>query len=303
MRYRIVFMGSPKFALPIFKQLFGFHKIIGVVTQPDRLSGRGRKIQPSSIKVAALEAGIEVIQPQRLKGEDVIEKIHNWNPDVIVVAAFGQILSQAVLDIPKHGCLNVHASLLPRWRGASPVQAAILHGDGITGITIMQMDAGLDTGPILSQCQEGINPNDTAVTLSERLSLIGAKLLIQTLPDYINGNLNPVPQDSTKVTYAPMIKKEEGLMNFHQSAIELERKVRAYQPWPGTFFIWKSCQIKIIRAAISSAADFKPNENAIINKYPAIGTSDGLLVLEILQPPGKKPMPGNIFLNGVRDWV
>ena len=296
-------MGSPKFALPIFKQLLSFHKINGVVTQPDRLSGRGQKIKSSLIKIAALEAGIEVMQPQRLKEEGVIDKIHQWNPDVIVVAAFGQILPKRILDIPKHGCLNVHASLLPRWRGASPIQAAILHGDEITGITIMQMDTGLDTGPILAQCQERINPDDTAVTLLERLSLIGAELLIHTLPDYFNKKLILKPQDEAMTTLAPLIRKEEGLMNFQQSAIELERKVRAYQPWPGAYFIWKSRRIKVIRAAISSASNIEPNKHAIINKYPAIGTSDGLLILEILQPSGKKPMPGNVFLNGVRDWI
>jgi len=202
---KIVFMGSPDFALFTLRALNDNYPIAGVVTQPDRAAGRGRELKPPPVKRLALELGIPVIQPEKLRLPEAMEQLHTWAPDLIVVAAFGQILRQDVLDLPPFGCINVHASLLPRWRGAAPINAAILHGDEETGITIMKMDAGLDTGPILSQRSVRIRPDETAGSLFETLSTLGADLLLDTLPGYLADEIEPCPQPEAGVTYAPML--------------------------------------------------------------------------------------------------
>ena len=194
MSARVVFMGSPQFALPSLEALAQNYDVVGVVTQPDRPAGRGRKLTPPPIRALADELGIPVIQPRRLTEVEAMSVLAGWNPDLIVVTAFGQILRAEVLELPLHGCINVHASLLPRWRGAAPIQAAILHGDTQTGITIMKMDEGLDTGPIISQQDLALTDQDTAASLSPKLSRLGARLLIVSLPEYLSGNLQPTPQ-------------------------------------------------------------------------------------------------------------
>src|SRR5919109_1040347 len=219
---RVVFMGSPDFALPSLGTLAQHYQVIGVVTQPDRASGRGREIKMPPVKSLALELEIPVIQPEKLRAPEAMEQLRRWNPDLIVVAAFGQILKKDVLDLPRFGCVNVHASLLPRWRGAAPINAAILHGDEETGVTIMQMDVGLDTGPMLSQRSIRLTREDTAGSVFEKLSRLGAELLIDTLPDYLSGKLMPTPQPEEGVTYAPMLKKEEGKLDFSHDVSELE---------------------------------------------------------------------------------
>ena len=295
-------MGSPDFALPSLRALYENYSVVGVVTQPDRAAGRGRELKAPPVKTLALELGIPVSQPEKLRQPEAMEQLRAWSPDLIVVAAFGQILRQDVLDLPPFGCINVHASLLPRWRGAAPINAAILHGDEETGITIMKMDAGLDTGPILSQRSVRIGPDETAGSLFEPLSQLGADLLLDTLPAYLAGELEPRPQPEEGVTYAPMLKKEEGSLDFSRPAEELERKVRAFNPWPGTFFNWDGGRLKIHRASISPGKKRK-GERLIHNGLPTVGTSDGLLVLEEVQPAGKKAMPGKAFLAGARNWV
>src|SRR5215216_4742082 len=232
---RVVFMGSPDFSLPTLRALTNAYKVVGVVTQPDRASGRGRELKPPPVKSLAQELNIPTIQPEKLRQPEAMEQLRLWNPDLIVVAAFGQILKKDVLYLPRFGCINVHASLLPRWRGAAPINAAILHGDEETGITIMQMDVGLDTGPMLSQRSIRLRRDDTAGSVFEKLSRLGADLLIDTLPDYLSGKLTPTPQPEEGVTYAPMLKKEEGRLDFTHQVNELERRVRAFNPWPGTF--------------------------------------------------------------------
>jgi len=217
------------------------------------------------------------------------------------VAAFGQILRQAVLDLPSFGCINVHASLLPRWRGAAPINAAILHGDEETGVTIMKMDAGLDTGPILSQRGIRIEPDETADSLFGKLSTLGADLLLDTLPGYLAGEIAPRPQPDDGVTYAPMLKKEDGRLDFSQAAEELERKVRAFNPWPGTYFEWDGNLLKVHRVSTGLGTK-REGERLVVDGLPAVGTSDGLLVLEEVQPAGKKSMPGKAFLAGAREW-
>jgi methionyl-tRNA formyltransferase len=308
MKERIVFMGSPEFALPSLQALVDNYNITGIVTQPDRPAGRGRTLTPPPVKILAEEMGLTVIQPTSLQDQTAMATLESWGPDLIVVAAFGQILRLEVLDMPTFGSLNVHASLLPRWRGAAPIQAAILHGDQHSGVTIMKMDAGIDTGPLLSQRKMAIRSAETAGSLSEKLAQLGADLLIETLPAYFNGDLQPYPQQGEH-TYAPMLKKRDGQLDFTQSAEVLERKIRAYDPWPGTFMDWENGRLKILKAhpASSSSAEIgsagQPGQRTLVKEHPAIFTGDGLLLLEELQPAGKKPMSGPVFLRGSRNWL
>src|ERR1051326_976946 len=211
---RVVFMGSPDFSLPTLKALAQNYEVIGVVTQPDRAAGRGRELKPPPVKVLAQEFSLPIIQPEKLRQPEALEQLRLWNPDLIVVAAFGQILRKDVLDLPRFGCINVHASLLPRWRGAAPINAAILAGDEETGVTIMRMDVGLDTGPILAKRSIRLQPDDTAGSGFQTLSTLGADLLIETLPRWIAGEIQPQAQDDSLATYAPMLKKEEGKLDF-----------------------------------------------------------------------------------------
>jgi methionyl-tRNA formyltransferase len=299
---QIVFMGSPDFALPTLKALHENYPLVGVVTQPDRPAGRGHTLRPPAVKSLALELGIPVIQPQKLREPEAMEQLRAWSPGLIIVAAFGQILKQEVLDLPEYGCINVHASLLPRWRGAAPINAAILHGDKETGVTIMKMDAGLDTGPILSQRMTRIRPFDTAGSLFETLSALGAELLLDTLPGYLSGEIEPHPQSVEGATYAPMLKKEEGLLDFSNPAGVLERKVRAFNPWPGAYFVWEGNPLKVHQASIG-VGKMREGERGIYLGLPAVGTSGSLLVLEEVQPAGKKRMSGKAFLAGARNWA
>lgn len=300
---RTVFMGSPEFASTILQGLIGEYNLVGVVTQPDRPAGRGKFMTPPPVKLLALEAGIPLMQPERLRRPEAFDQLAAWQPDLIVVAAYGQILRQTVLDLARFGCINVHASLLPRWRGAAPIQAAILHGDAQTGVTIMKMDAGVDTGDILSQRSVNIEPQDDGVSLPSKLAEIGSELLLETLPHYLAGELQAVKQDESLATYAPMIKKEDGNLDFSEPAELLLRKIRAFNPWPGTTFVWEGQPLKILQANLSESANLQTDQRGIVAGKPAVGTSRGVLILEEVQPAGKKPMTGKVFLNGARNWT
>lgn len=295
-------MGSPDFALPSLRGLAANYHVVGVVTQPDRPSGRGREPKAPPVKQLAQALDLPIIQPERLRQPEAMEQLRNWAPDLIVVAAFGQILRQEVLDLPPYGCINVHASLLPRWRGASPINAAILHGDEETGVTIMKMDAGLDTGPMLAQRAISITAEETAGSLFEKLSTLGADLLLETLPQYLAGTLTPVPQPQEGVTYAPMLKKEEGRLDFTRPAVELERCVRAFNPWPGAFMELDGTLLKIHQAHTEAGAG-AAGQRLVYRDQPAVATGEGLLVLDVLQPAGKKPMSGKAYLAGARNWA
>jgi methionyl-tRNA formyltransferase len=299
---RVVFMGSPDFALPTLRALAGQYSVVGVVTQPDRASGRGRELKAPAVKRLALELGIPVMQPEKLRLPEAMEQLRSWAPELIVVAAFGQILKKDVLELPRYGCLNVHASLLPRWRGAAPVNAAILHGDDETGVTIMQMDVGLDTGPMLSQRSIPLRQEDTAGSVFEKLSLLGADLLLETLPNYLSGKLTPIPQPEEGITYAPMLKKEEGQLDFTHDVHELERRVRAFNPWPGAFMEFDRVLLKIHRARVKTGEAME-GQRLIVQDQPAVGARGGILILEEVQPAGKKTMSGKSFLAGARDWA
>ncbi|MBE0696210.1 MAG: methionyl-tRNA formyltransferase [Anaerolineaceae bacterium] len=278
-------------------------RVVGVVTQPDRPAGRGRVLTPPPVKMLAQSLGIEVIQPEKLREPEAQTRLKEWAPDLIVVTAFGQILRKSVLELPSYGCINVHASLLPRWRGAAPIQSAILHGDAVSGATIMLMDPGIDTGPILAQRQADIFPGETAGQLSQRLAELGANLLIDTLPRYLSGEIQPQGQEEALSTYAPMIAKKEGLLNLNQPADQLERRIRAFQPWPGAFMEWQGLALKIHRAHTAPCTACLPGQRCIIDDLPAVATPDGCLVFDEIQPAGKRVMPGQEFLRGSRQWA
>ena len=303
MSIRIVFMGSPDFALPTLSILAKSHQVVGVITQPDRASGRGRELKSPPVKTLALELNIPVMQPEKLRMPEPMEQLRAWAPELIVVAAFGQILKKDVLELPRYGCINVHASLLPRWRGAAPINAAILAGDEETGVTIMKMDVGLDTGPMFAKKSIRLNPDDTAGSVLGALSTLGANLLNETLPDIISGKLTAEPQPAEGATYAPMLKKEDGLLDFTHSAIELERRVRAMNPWPGAWFEWNGNPLKVERASVvSGEKSLASGSRFTVEGRPAVMSADGALVLEEVQPAGKKIMSGKSFLAGARGW-
>jgi methionyl-tRNA formyltransferase len=298
----IVFMGSPHFAVPSLQALAAHYPVLGVIAQPDKPAGRGNTLTPPPVKLAAQDLGLEVYQPEKLRQPEALQKLQAWNPDLIVVAAFGQILRPNVLNLPRYGCINVHGSLLPRHRGAAPIQAAILAGDKETGITIMRMDAGIDTGDMLACRATEILPTDTSASLFERLSLLGADLLLETLPAYLSGSLQPQPQPAEGATYAPMLQKEDGLLNFTRPAQELERVIRAYSPWPSAYLPWKGAPLKVHQAQVRSGGG-QTGRRSVVEGFPAIVTGQGVLLLVEVQPAGKKPMSGKAFLAGARDWA
>lgn len=296
-------MGTPDFSVPTLTALIeSEYELVAVVTQPDRPRGRGKKLTPSPVKVVAEGAGLKVLQPETLKSAEAVAALAALKPDLIVVAAFGQILRRNVLTLPPRGCINVHASLLPRWRGAAPVAAAIRAGDAETGVTIMLMDEGMDTGPMLARQAIPITPTHTRGTLSAELAELGATLLIETLPDWLAGKIKTQSQDDSLATLAPRLKKEEGAINWSQSAVEIERQVRAFYPWPGTFTQGPRSQFKVLAVEVAAnAPDFEQSQPGTVFKHErsvCVTTGQGVLRLVKVQPAGKKEMPAESMLNG-----
>jgi methionyl-tRNA formyltransferase len=302
-------MGTPEFAVPTLEALIGAQSVhlVGIVVQPDRPAGRRRQLVSPPVKQVAQAHGVPFFQPSSLGTPDAVARLAAWEPDVIVVAAFGQILKQDVLDLPLHGCLNVHASLLPRWRGAAPIPAAILAGDEVTGVTIMRMDAGLDTGPILAQREEPIRSDDTWATLETRLAQLGAELLVSTLPMYLAGDLLPRPQPEQGVTYAGQLRKKDGLLDWSRPAVELERQVRAFQPWPGAFTTLHGQRLRVVRAVPLPGwrGDAPPGTVVALDDggAVAVATGEGALRLEEVQLAGRRSMDIADFLCGQPDCV
>ncbi|MBI4202710.1 MAG: methionyl-tRNA formyltransferase [Chloroflexi bacterium] len=304
---RIVFLGTPQFAVPVLQALLASpHQVAAAYTQPDRPSGRGRHAIPPPVKRLALEHGVPVAQPRRLRAPEEVARLRELAPELMVVAAFGQILSQEVLDIPPLGVLNVHPSLLPRHRGATPIPAAILAGDAETGATIMLLDAGMDTGPLLRQERIPIGPADTTASLGERLSALGARLLLESIPPWAAGQIQPQPQDSSKATYCKPLAKEEGELDWKQPAVTLGRRVRALDPWPGTFTRWQGKLLKVLEARpLPSQPGLAPGQ---VVAHPGKGlaagvaTGDGILGLLRVQLEGKRPLTGEEFLRGQRGF-
>lgn len=294
-------MGSSDFSVAILEELVKHFHVNGVITQPDKPAGRGKQLTPPPVKLAAQRLGLPIIQPEKMKAPEVFDQLTNWAPDFIVVAAYGKILRQNVLDLPQYGCINVHASYLPRWRGASPIQTAILHGDETTGVTIMVMDAGIDTGAILSQQVVAIEPEDDAITLSAKLAEAGGPLLVHTLDLYLTGAIQPLPQPEEGATYATMIRKEDGVLDFTQPAAALERKVRAFIEWPGASMLVDGEMLKVRKARVIPGAG-EPGTRTAVDRFPCVDTPDGKLILLEVKPAGKNWMSGADYLRGVRNW-
>ncbi|MBI5651715.1 MAG: methionyl-tRNA formyltransferase [Chloroflexi bacterium] len=302
---RIVFMGTPDFAVPVLDALTRTeHSIVGVYTRPDQPAGRGKALRASPIKQLALERGLQIFQPATLRKPENIAPLRDLAPDAIIVAAYGLILPAEVLAIPARGCVNTHASLLPRHRGAAPIAAAILAGDAETGITLMQMDAGLDSGPMLATRAIAIDDADTTGTLTPKLARVAAELLIETLPQILAGAIVPQPQDNARATMFKTIRKEEGRIDWARSAIEIARRVRAFNPWPSAFTFWNGAQIKILRAqAAESKTNFEPGRVIQIEKEIGVATGDGVLMLREVQLAGKRAMAIEEFVRGQKAFV
>ncbi|MGD0780510.1 MAG: methionyl-tRNA formyltransferase [Dehalococcoidales bacterium] len=305
---RIVFMGSPKFSVPSLEQLLiNRYRVVAVYTQPDRPSGRGRSLAVSPVKEAALKWGIPVMQPESLRSADALAELAALKPDVIVICAFGQILPKALLDIPTRQCLNVHFSLLPRHRGASPVASAILAGDEFTGISIQLVRYKIDTGPVLAAASIPISNDDNTGTLTEKLGIIGAHLLQAALIGWLDGTIEPLNQDESKATYFGQVKKEDGEIDWQLPAIDIWRRIRAYYPWPGCFTYWRGKPLKI-NEAYYLPSEGKNNPGRVIALPPAvdglgISTGDGILIVKNIQYAGKKAMTAGEFLRGQRDFI
>ncbi len=294
-------MGTPQFAVgPLRALAAAGHEIAGVVTRTDKPAGRGRSLAAPPVKSAAEEMHLLVYQPKRVREPAFIDQLRSIGPEAIVVAAYGQILPKEILTLPKYGCINVHASLLPFYRGAAPINWAIIRGEARTGITIMQMDEGMDTGAVLLQESIGIDPLDTAGTLTEKLSAIGAKLVTTALPLIADGKLPALPQDHTRATMAPLLKKEDGLIDWKLSAVDIDNRVRGLSPWPGAYTYLDGKTVKIIAAeAVSGTGEpgllYEKDRHTLDT-----GTGKGLLRIVSIQPGGKRPMTAGEFLRGHR---
>ena len=295
---RIIFIGTPEFAVAPLKALLASqHEVIAVVTQPDRQSGRGRKVHACPVKEAALTAGINVLQPGKVREREFINELRSFDPDAIVVVAYGQILPSEIINLPECGCINIHASLLPRYRGASPINRAIIDGESKTGITTMLMDEGMDTGPVLLQEEIEIRPDDTAGSLSDRLSKVGSDLILKTLEGLEKENVTPVPQ-SGESSYAPMMKKTDGNIDWTKSASELSNFIRGMNPWPGAYTFLEGGRIKILGVNILDEGGEAGTVERVSKDELIIGAGKGSLSVLEIQPPGKKAMAVSAFLQG-----
>ena len=305
-------MGTPEFSVPSLEHLvLNQYQVVAVYTQPDKPTGRGRALVSPSVKRVAETLKLPVVQPASLKEAEAVAQLASFHPDVIVVGAFGQILPQSVLGIPAYGCINIHPSLLPKYRGASPVAAAILAGDEFTGVSIMLMDKGLDSGPILARAQIPISAQDTTGSLTAKLSLVAAQLLLEVLVFWLRGELTPQPQNETEATYSSLISKEDGEIDWHLPAINIWRRVHAFQPWPGCYTRWQGKQLNIIEA-VPLAEEGTLEVGRVVALSPAAGwaevafgvhTGNGILGVVKVQLAGKRAMSGAEFLRGQRQFI
>ncbi len=301
---RIVFMGTPEFAAPVLDALADRYGVVAVYTRVDKPAGRGKELAESPVKVLARERGLTVEQPRTLRNAEAQAHLAEYHPDLIVVAAYGLILPQAVLDIPPLHWINTHASLLPRWRGASPITHAILAGDTETGITLMEMEAGVDTGPVLVTRAIPIARDDTTLSLSEKLSVLAAPLLVETLPAWLEGKVTPSPQPEVGVTYAGMVKKEDGRIDWTRPAVEIERATRAFNPWPSAYTFWNKLMLKIWRAEVTDTRLPHPPGTAVqLENAVGVSTGVGRLILREVQLAGKRAMSIEEFVRGQRGFI
>lgn len=312
--FRAIFMGTPDFAVPSLQALAGdpLYEVALVVTQPDRAIGRKQILTPSPVKQAAQELGLPVLQPEKVRAKDVLDELAGYHPDVIVTAAYGQLLPQALLDIPTKGCLNIHASLLPRWRGAAPIHRSIMAGDERTGITIMEMVKALDAGPVVGVAETEISPFDTTGTVHDRLSQLGAELLLQVLPEYLEGRIQPVPQPEEGVCYAERILRQDEFLDWHCPNRTLHNHIRGLSPWPGTVAKWEGKEFKVWLTELvelpKQGTEAVPGPEAVpgmVKEVPSVGvcikTGEGWLKLLEVQPAGKKRMNAKDWFRGIAD--
>ena len=302
-KYKTIFVGTPEFAVPILEKLqkADFCSLKAVVTQPDKPAGRKQELKFSAVKITALRRRLPVIQPKSARNNAFINQIRKLNPNLIVVAAYGEILPKEILTIPEFGCLNIHASLLPKYRGASPIQYAVLEGEKETGVTIILMDEKMDHGPILAQEKIKITNTETNETLRDKLAILGAQLLIKTLPNYLEGKIKLRPQDKSKVTFTKIIKREDGKISWQKKASEIERQIRAFYPWPGAWTMFLNRRLKILEAETLDKKVKDKNIGQVYldeNKKMAIKCGQGSLIVKKLQLAGKKIISGQEFLRG-----
>lgn len=301
---RVIYMGTPAFVIPPLEQLVeSGYQVVGVYTQPDRPTGRGRNVTPSPIKVYAEEHGLKVFQPSSLRLPDAHDELAALKPDIIVIAAYGRILPKEVVQLPPLGCVNIHPSLLPRYRGPSPVAFTLLEGDEAAGVTLMLLDEGMDSGPILAQEEHALLPQDTVETLTGRLFREGAKLLVKNLPLYARGDLVPRPQEEALATYARKLTKEDGAIRWELSAERLWREVRAYSPWPGSYTYWQGKLLKVLDAVPLPGGAASPPGKVVLLETDApatigVVTGDGILGLKRVQLEGKRDVDARDFLQG-----
>lgn len=298
-----LFLGTPDFAVPSLRSLHqAGYRIPAVFTQPDRPKGRGRQLAPPPVKVAALELGLEVLQPERIRRPEVVEQIRALAPEIMIVVGYGQIIPQSIIDIPRLGILNVHASLLPKYRGAAPIQWAIANGETTTGVTIMRIDAGLDTGDTLAFAETSIGPEETAPQLSERLAATGAQLLVDTIAAYAAGRIAPQPQDHPNATLAPILTKDDGRIDFSQPAAVIHNRLRGFTPWPGAHTTFRGAGLKVIAARPARETLQAPPGTLEFTQrrlLVACGQATALELLE-LQPEGRNKVSAESFANGAR---
>lgn len=310
----IVFMGTPSFGVPILRRLVEKgYEVAAVVTQPDRPSGRGRALAESPVKKAATQLGLTVLQPESVRRREFVEQLQRLKPSAIIVAAFGQILPRSILELAPLGAINVHASLLPELRGAAPIAEAIARGYKRTGVTIMLMDQGMDTGPILAQREVDISPNDTSESLGARLAEVGADLLVETLDRWARGEITPSPQDNSIATFTKPLSKEDGHVDWREPAEVIERRCRAYHPWPGCYTFWEGKLIKLL--AVEPIREWTGREEpgtVVLTSlaatptsaaWPAVVCGSGALALREVQLEGRRPLSGPEFLRGSRGFV
>lgn len=304
-QYNIIFMGTPDFSVPSLRALANDRQfnILFAVTQPDKKTGRKQILTPPAVKIESEKNHLRVLQPEKLS--QIIPEIRSANPDLIIVIAYAKKISKEILLIPKHGVINVHGSLLPKYRGASCVQSAILAGDKTTGVTIMKMDENIDTGPVLAQKEISIDSNETYKTLYDKLSVLGAELLIPTLKKYLNNEISPKKQDDINSSYSPVLTKEAGIINWLDAAEHIERFVRAMDPWPSawTKLNGKTVKILSVQRAIIDINDYKPGELFLYDDELAVQCGRGSLIIEKLLVEGKKPMDAKTFLHGCGDSI
>jgi methionyl-tRNA formyltransferase len=308
-RIKIVYMGTPPFALAPMQSLLNNNEmaILAVVTQSDKKAGRNQELTPPPVKIMATRNELPVLQPESLRNNpEFVQLLKNLKPDFIVVVAYGQILPEEILNIPKYGCINIHPSLLPKYRGATPIEEALLNGDKQTGVSFIKMSKGLDSGDILFSQRLNIDPSDDALTLRQKLSLFAAASLPYVLKDVIEGNITPIPQNNANATHCRKINKEDGLIDpSKMEAQEIINRLKAYTPWPSIFLIKDNKRLKVLEAETTPHPS-KKTAPWQLQRLPdgkvAIGTKSGLLVLKKVQPEGKKPMPIQDFLNGNRDF-